>query len=52
MWSRSADASNDLPIARIVKFGIPGTDMPGHETLRDEDIQTLTTEVLRLRTRQ
>lgn len=49
LWSRIADESTPLPIARIVKFGIPGTDMPGHETLPDADIHALATEVLRLR---
>jgi len=28
-------------IARIVKFGIPGTDMPGHEYLSDNEIASL-----------
>jgi cytochrome c oxidase cbb3-type subunit 2 len=28
-------------LARIAKFGIPGTDMPGHEYLSDEEIASL-----------
>ncbi|MBK1883059.1 cbb3-type cytochrome c oxidase subunit II [Luteolibacter pohnpeiensis] len=28
-------------IRQIIKFGIPGTDMPGHETLKDEQIVAL-----------
>jgi cbb3-type cytochrome c oxidase subunit II len=28
-------------IARIVKFGLPGTDMPGHEFLSDRDIASI-----------
>ena len=28
-------------LARIIKFGTPGTDMPGHEYLRDEEIFAL-----------
>jgi cytochrome c oxidase cbb3-type subunit 2 len=28
-------------IARIVKFGLPGTDMPGHEVLSDEGIASI-----------
>ncbi|HEY4961786.1 MAG TPA: cytochrome c, partial [Terriglobales bacterium] len=28
-------------LARIVKFGIAGTDMPGHEYLSDENIASL-----------
>jgi cytochrome c oxidase cbb3-type subunit 2 len=27
--------------ARIVKFGIPGTDMPGHEYLSDHQIASV-----------
>jgi len=30
-----------LLLARIVKFGIPGTDMPGHEYLSDRDIASI-----------
>lgn len=36
-------------IARIIKFGIPGTDMAGHEVMRDEQVNALVSEVLRLR---
>jgi cytochrome c oxidase cbb3-type subunit 2 len=28
-------------IAQITKFGIPGTDMPGHEYLSDQDIASI-----------
>lgn len=28
-------------LAQIIKFGIPGTDMPGHEYLRQEDITSI-----------
>jgi cytochrome c oxidase cbb3-type subunit 2 len=28
-------------LARIVKFGIPGTDMPGHEYLSDNDVASI-----------
>ena len=27
--------------ARIIKFGIPGTDMPGHEYLSDQDVSSI-----------
>lgn len=30
-----------LQLARITKFGIPGTDMPGHEYLADDDIASI-----------
>ncbi|MEO5716654.1 MAG: cbb3-type cytochrome c oxidase subunit II [Luteolibacter sp.] len=39
----------DLRIAQIIKFGLPVTDMPGHETLTDEDILALRDHVLKLR---
>jgi len=38
-----------IQLARIVKFGIPGTDMPGHETLDDADIASLTEWIVRQR---
>jgi cytochrome c oxidase cbb3-type subunit 2 len=28
-------------LAQIAKFGIPGTDMPGHEYLPDKDVASL-----------
>jgi cytochrome c oxidase cbb3-type subunit 2 len=36
-------------VARIVKFGLPGTDMPGHETLGDGEVRALAQRVLELR---
>ncbi|MEO7101563.1 MAG: cbb3-type cytochrome c oxidase subunit II, partial [Luteolibacter sp.] len=39
----------DLRIARIIKFGIPGTDMPGHEALTDAEILAIRNHVLDLR---
>lgn len=36
-------------IARVVKFGIPGTDMPGHELLDDAQIVSLSAYVARIR---
>ena len=30
-----------LRLARIIKFGIPGTDMPGHEYLSDKDVTSI-----------
>jgi cbb3-type cytochrome c oxidase subunit II len=36
----SADRSDQM--ARITKFGIPGTDMPGHEYLSDQQVASLT----------
>lgn len=39
----------DLRIARVIKFGIPGADMPGHELLSDEEVVALKDYVLGLR---
>jgi mono/diheme cytochrome c family protein len=36
----AADRSDQM--ARIIKFGIPGTDMPGHEYLSDQQVASLT----------
>jgi cytochrome c oxidase cbb3-type subunit 2 len=38
---RVAPAQQMDRLARIAKFGIPGTDMPGHEYLSDEEIASL-----------
>jgi cytochrome c oxidase cbb3-type subunit 2 len=44
-----AGENQELRTARIIKFGIPGTDMAGHEVMRDEQVNALVAEVLRLR---
>ncbi|HEY5550442.1 MAG TPA: cbb3-type cytochrome c oxidase subunit II [Opitutaceae bacterium] len=36
-------------LARVIKFGVPGTSMPGHEALPDADIGALTGYVRSLR---
>ncbi|MBT8044055.1 MAG: cbb3-type cytochrome c oxidase subunit II [Verrucomicrobiae bacterium] len=38
-----------LMLARVIKFGIYGTDMPGHELLSDADVKTLVEYVKILR---
>jgi len=48
IWSAAGDQLNDK-LAKIIKFGIPGTEMPGHETLSDQDIASLRAHVLDLR---
>ncbi len=48
VWTPAGEAL-DLHISRILKFGIPGTDMAGHETLTDSQILALKDKVLRLR---
>lgn len=44
-------SSEPVELARLIKFGIVGTDMAGHETLPDEDVNALVDEVLKLRNR-
>ena len=39
----------ELRVARLIKFGQPGADMPGHETLSDGEVLALTRKVLELR---
>lgn len=36
-------------VARVIKHGLPGTDMPGHETLNDAQVRALARYVLYLR---
>jgi mono/diheme cytochrome c family protein len=48
IWT-AAGPDLELRVARTVKFGITGTDMPGHEVLTDADVNALVAEVLRLR---
>lgn len=38
-----------LRVARVIKFGVPGTDMPGHEALTDSQILAVRDHVLKLR---
>lgn len=38
-----------LRISRVIKFGIPGADMPGHELLNDDEVLALRDYVLGLR---
>ena len=40
---------NSVELARIIKFGMPGTDMPGHEYLSDPQIMALAGYVTQLR---
>ena len=34
-------AERELQLAQIIKFGVPGTDMPGHEYLSDLDVSAI-----------
>ncbi len=48
VWTAGGEAL-DLRVARVIKFGIIGTDMPGHEVLADEQVLVLKDYVLKLR---
>ena len=37
-----------MRIAQIIRFGLPGTDMPGHEYLADEEIAALADQIIKL----
>jgi cytochrome c oxidase cbb3-type subunit 2 len=41
LTASDSPAQRQLRLARIVKFGIPGTDMPGHEYLPDAEVFSL-----------
>ena len=48
IWT-AAGEDVDLRAARVIKFGITGTDMPGHEVMTDAQVIALVREVLRIR---
>jgi len=51
LWSVSWGAGAEplaIGVARVVKFGLAGTSMPGHETLRDAEVADLVAYVLSL----
>jgi cytochrome c oxidase cbb3-type subunit 2 len=50
IWT-AAGPDLELRLARVVKFGITGTDMPGHEALTDPQVKALAEYVLSLRER-
>ncbi|MBV9127696.1 MAG: cbb3-type cytochrome c oxidase subunit II [Verrucomicrobia bacterium] len=50
MPSREKPAEQRLELARVIKFGVPGTSMPGHESLDDATILGLADYVESLET--
>jgi len=46
LWTAGEDKGAWLRVARTIKFGLPGTDMPGHEVMDDEMIRALTDELM------
>lgn len=50
IWSAQREGeSAATSIARIIRYGIPGTDMPGHETWTPEQLQSVVGYLLSLR---
>lgn len=47
LWTAGDD--EETKVMRVIKFGIPGTDMPGHEVLDDADLRALAGVVLEFR---
>lgn len=48
LWT-AAGGELETRIARVIKFGITGTDMPGHEVMTDAQVNALSEHVLKLR---
>lgn len=47
--TRATPEAAAAELARVIRFGVPGTAMAGHETLSDEDIAALTAYVAALK---
>jgi cytochrome c oxidase cbb3-type subunit 2 len=49
-WSAQREGeSTATSISRIIRYGIPGSDMPGHETWTTEQLQSVTEYLIRWR---
>ena len=44
-WRRVDPADPARSLARIIKFGLPGSPMAGHETLEDAEVVALAVQV-------
>lgn len=47
---RTGDEERLVELARVIKFGIPGTSMPGHETMAEAEVLGLARHVTALHT--
>lgn len=47
--ANATPAEQRLDLERIIKFGIPGTSMPGHEYLPDAEVEAMTNWILHKR---
>jgi len=45
---RNDDPERPLQVSRIIKYGLPGTSMPGHEYLSDDEVVALAAYVAQL----
>lgn len=48
VWTATTE-NRESTVQRIIKYGIPGTDMPGHETLDDAQVVSLARYLIGLR---
>ena len=48
-FPHTGEGDREQTLARIVKFGIPGSDMPGHETLENAEVLGLVNYLIELR---
>lgn len=51
LWTAGEGKDAWQRVARTIKFGLPGTDMPGHEVFDDAMIRALTDELMSWRVR-
>lgn len=47
-WGPGADEPLDPALARVIRFGLPGTSMPGHEALEEDQLADLVAFVRQL----
>ena len=48
LWTQGSTTRDAALIAKVIRYGIPGTDMPGHETWDDHSVRSLRDYVLQL----
>lgn len=48
LWTQRSTARDPSLISKVIRYGIPGTDMPGHETWDDHSIRSLRDYVMQL----
>jgi cytochrome c oxidase cbb3-type subunit 2 len=48
LWTQGSTTRDAALIAKVIRYGIPGTDMPGHETWDDHNVRSLLDYVMQL----